>query len=138
MKKTKNRQDKWSSLWKSSKKPGKQRKYRHNAPLHIKQELMGCHLSPELRKKYGVRAVQLRKGDKVKMLRGSFKKKTGKVDEVDLKNLKVSIAGIEINKKEGSKVKPYFHPSNLVITELDLSDKRRESKLKGKTKGKEE
>lgn len=134
----KRKRKKWSSSWKGSKKPKKQRKYRSNAPLHIKQKLMSSHLSPELRKKYSIRAVQLKKGDKVKILRGSFRKKTGKVDEVDLKDLRVSIAGIEINKKEGSKVKPYFQTSNLMITELDISDKRREEKLKKKSKGKEE
>lgn len=129
---------KWSSSWKGSKKPKKQRKYRSNSPLHMKQKLMGCHLSPELRKKYGVRAAQLRKGDKVRVLRGSFKKKTGKVEEVVLKDLRVSIGGIEINKKDGSKVKPYFQPSNLMIIEIDISDKRREEKLKKKSKAKEE
>lgn len=123
----------WSSSWRSSRKPKKQRKYRTNAPLHIRQKLMGCHLSRELRKKHNVRSMPIRKGDKVKVLTGSFSGKTGKVDEVNLKNLKVSIAGIEVTKKDGSKVKPFISPSNVMITELDLSDKRREKKIKRKT-----
>lgn len=127
----------WSSQWKSSKKPKKQRKYRDNAPLHKKQKLMGCHLSKELRKKHNVRAVQLRKGDKVRIMRGSFRGKTGKVDDVNLKKLKATITGIEVSKKDGSKVKPYIHPSNMMIIELDLSDKRREEKIKSKSKVKE-
>ena len=121
---------KWSSSWKASKKPKKQRKYRYNAPLHLKQKMLGCHLSPDLRKKYGRRSIQIRNGDKIKIMRGGFKGKTGKVDEVDLKNLKVSVAGIEVTKKDGSKVKPYIEPSNLMITELELGDKRREENLK--------
>lgn len=127
----------WTSSWKSSKKPKKQRKYRTNAPLHIRQKMMGCHLSPELRKKYGIRAVSIRKGDKVMIMSGSFRKKTGKVDDVNLKWMKVTITGIEVAKKDGSKVKPYFHPSNLMITELELGDKRREDNLKKKTAKKE-
>lgn len=128
-----NMRKKWSSSWISSRKPKKQRKYRTNAPLHTKQKLMGCHLSKELRKKHNVRSMPIRKGDKVKILTGSFSGKTGKIDEVDLKKLKVSIAGIEVTKKDGSKVKPYVDPSNIMITELDLSDKRREKKMKRKT-----
>lgn len=137
MKKARKKRKIWSSSWKSSKKPKKQRKYRYNSPLHVKQKLIGCHLSKDLRRKHGTRAVQLRKGDKVKVMRGDFKKKTGKVEEIDLKNLSVSVGGIEINKKDGSKVKPYFQPSNLMVIELDLGDKRREEKLKKKSKAKE-
>jgi len=132
MKKPRKLRKLWSGAWKASKKPKKQRKYRSNAPLHVKQKLMGCHLSPELRKKYGLRAIPIRKGDKVKVLRGSSKKKTGKVDEVNLKRLKVSISGVEINKKDGSKVKIYFAPSNLMITDLDMTDKRRKNMKKTK------
>lgn len=128
---------KWSSAWKASKKPKKQRKYRYNAPLHTKQKMMSCHLSPELRKKHGIRSIPIRKGDKVKILVGSFRGKTGKIDEADIKNLKVSIAGIEITKKDGSKVKPYIDPSNLMITEMELGDKRREKKMKRKNRKEE-
>lgn len=121
---------KWSSSWKASKKPNKQRKYRVNAPLHTKQKMLSCHLSQDLRKKYERRSIQIRSGDKVKVMVGSFKGKTGKVDDVNLKKIKVSIAGIDITKKDGSKVKPYFNPSNLMILELELGDKMRADKLK--------
>lgn len=124
----------WSIAWGSSKKPRKQRKFRENAPLHVKQKMVGCHLSPELRKKYGRRSVQLRKGDKVKVLRGSFKGHTGKADIINLKRLKVYITGIEVNKKDGSKVTPPLDPSNLMITDLDLNDKRRERMIKKEAK----
>ncbi|PIN86493.1 50S ribosomal protein L24 [Candidatus Woesearchaeota archaeon CG10_big_fil_rev_8_21_14_0_10_44_13] len=128
---------KWSSAWNASKKPKKQRKYRSNAPLHVKHKMISCHLSPELRKKHGIRAIPLRKGDKVKILVGNSRGKTGKIDEVDLKSLKVSIAGIEITKKDGSKVKPYIDPSNLMIIELDLGDKKRDKKMKRKNRKEE-
>ncbi|MFH0977964.1 MAG: 50S ribosomal protein L24 [Candidatus Woesearchaeota archaeon] len=121
---------KYSSSWKGSSKARKQRKYRFNAPLHIKQKFMSSHLSKELRAKHKLRSVQLRKGDKVKIARGQFKNKTGKVDRIDLKSERVYISSIEIIKKDGSKVLYPLHPSNLVIQELNLDDKKRKEKLK--------
>lgn len=122
---------KFSTSWKSSKKPKKQRKYRYNAPLHIKQKFMGCHLSKELRKKHGKRSVPVRKGDKVKVLRGQFKGTIGKVDRVDLKKTRVYVTGIERTKKEGTKSFYPIHPSNIIIIDLNLDDKKR---IKGKKK----
>lgn len=119
----------WSSSWKSSNQPRKQRKYRHNAPLHTKQKFVAVHLSKELRKKYQRRSLTARKGDVVKILRGQFSGKTGKVLRVDLKKSRLHIEGIENIKKDGTK-KPYpLQPSNLAITELNLDDKLRQEKL---------
>jgi len=117
---------KFSKSWKSSKQPRKQRKYRYNAPLHIKQKFMHVHLSKELREKYNRRNMGIRKGDKVKVLRGEFKGHSNKVNRVDLKNTKVFIEGIEITKKDGAKVARSIEPSNLVIVELNLDDKMRQ------------
>ena len=71
---------KFTTTWKKSTQVKKQRKYRYNAPLHIKQKFMHSHLSPELRKKHNTRSAQLKTGDKVKILRGAFRKKEGKVE----------------------------------------------------------
>ncbi len=125
---------KFSTHWKSSVQPRKQRKYRYNAPLHVRQKFLHVHLSPELRAKYGTRAVQVRKGDKAKVLRGKFKKQEGKVERVNLKRERVFVSGMEYTKKDGAKVPVGFNPSNLMITVADVSDKRRKlGKEKGKT-----
>ena len=116
---------KFSKKWKSSRQPRKQRKYRANAPLHIKHKLMSANLKKELRKKYGRRSFPLRKEDSVKIMLGEFKKKTGKIALVDLKKLRVSIEGIQRAKKDGTKINVWFDPSNLQIQELDLDDKER-------------
>ena len=76
---------KFSSSWRRSSQPRKQRKYRYNAPLHIKQKFVSTHLSKNLRDKYKKRNINLRKGDSVKVMRGQFKNKSGKVEEVNLK-----------------------------------------------------
>ena len=115
----------FSKSWKKSKQPRKQRKYRYNAPLHIRQKFVNVHLSKELKDKYKTRNVMLRKGDKVKIERGQFKKKSGTVDRIDLKKTKVYINGIEVLKKDGTKTVYPIHPSNLIITELSLDDKKR-------------
>ncbi len=115
----------FSDKWIMSKQPRKQRKYSYNAPLHIRGRFMAAHLSKELIKKYNRRSIRLRKGDKVTILRGQFKKKTGKIERIDLKETKVYIAGVEMIKKDGTKVFYPIHPSNLVVTELNLDDKKR-------------
>lgn len=116
---------KFSTSWKRSKQSRKQRKYRYNAPLHIKQKFMRVHLSRELKKKYGKRNLGLKKGDKVKIVKGQFKKHVGKVDRIDLKKTRVYISGVEVAKKDGTKTTYPIHPSNLIVTELDLDDKMR-------------
>ena len=122
----------FSNSWKSSKKPRKQRKYRANAPLHIRGRFLNVNLSKDLRKKYGKRSIRVRKGDKVRIMRGSFKKKEGGIERVDTKKSRVYISKIESEKKEGSKALIPIQPSNLMILELNLDDKKRKEKLERK------
>jgi large subunit ribosomal protein L24 len=115
----------FSNTWNSSKNPGKQRKFRMRAPLHIKGNFLNAHLSKELHKKYLVRSIRIRTGDKVRILRGQYKKQDAKVEEVDVKKGKVFLSKIEHVKKDGSKARYPIHPSNLLITELNTDDKKR-------------
>lgn len=124
--------EKFSTGWKRSTQPRKQHKYRYSAPLHVKQKLFHVHLSPELRKKYGFRNIMVRKGDKVKIVSGQFIGKDGKVDRLVLERGLIFIGGIEIIKKDGTKIPFALKPSHLVITELELSDKLRKEKLDSK------
>ena len=70
---------KFSKHWKASTQPRKQRKYRAKAPLHVIKRFLSANLSKDLRKKYGKRNLTLRKGDTVKVMRGKFRKKQGKI-----------------------------------------------------------
>jgi large subunit ribosomal protein L24 len=115
----------FSASWVSSTQPRKQRKYRYNAPLHIKSNFLSVNLSKDLRKKYGMRNIRVRKGDKVKVMRGNNKKHVGKVDSVDMIHVKVFVEGVEQVRKDGSKSFKQIDPSNLQIIELDTSDKLR-------------
>lgn len=100
---------------------------------------MSANLSKELRIKYRKRSLPLRKGDMVKIMRGKFRKKTGKIAVVDAKKMRTEIEGIQIKKQDGSKVNVKFNPSFLQVTELNLEDrKRNEALMRQKNKSKDQ
>ncbi len=109
---------KFSTHWKASKQPRKQRKYLANAPLHLRKKFVSINLSKELRKKVGKRNLPVKKDDKVKICRGKFKGKEGKIVEVNLKKMKVVVEGIQVKKMDGSKANVKMQPSNLQIIEM--------------------
>jgi len=126
---------KFSTSWIGSKQPRKQRKYRANAPLHLKHKFLSANLSKPLRAKHGKRSLPLRKGDEVLVMRGSFKKKKAKVASIDLKNSRVALEGIQRTKQDGTKVNVFFNPSSVQIQTLNLDDMNRIKALnRGKPK----
>jgi len=108
-----------------SKQPRKQRKLIYKAPLHIRHKLMSVKLSEELREQYKRRSLPVKKGDTIKVMRGDFKDHEGKIEKVDLKNYRVMIEGMSVQKPDGNKVYHSVHPSNIMILELDLEDDER-------------
>jgi large subunit ribosomal protein L24 len=122
----------FSTHWKESKQPRKQKKYLAKAPLHLKRKLLSVNLSKDLRKKYSRRNILLRKGDLVKITRGKFNKKQGKIIKTETKTGKIFIEGIQIKKIDGSKIDIPIKASNIQIIELNLDDKERNKKLKNK------
>lgn len=116
----------------SSASPGKQRLRRYKAPRHILGKFLSAHLSPELRNKYGRRAVRLRQGDTVKVIKGTFKNIEGKVKRVDVKRQMAYIENVSIKKADGSTVDVPIRIPNLMITQLNLDDKYRKEKLEAK------
>lgn len=118
----------WSKSWVSSKQPRKQRKYRYNAPLHTLRKYLAAHLSKDLRKKYGKRSLVVRKGDKVKIMRGKFKKQEGEVTKVDVRKGRIYIKGIAKKKIAGTEVQLPINPSKVMLIELNLEDSKRLSK----------
>jgi len=109
----------------ASPKPKVQRKAFYNAPLHLRHKLASAHLSKELRDKLGIRSLPVIVGDKVMIMKGDHKGKTGKVVEVDLKGLWVKVEGITRKKADGTEVLVKFRPWNLLILDLNLKDKWR-------------
>ena len=89
--------------------PRKQRKANYDAPAHKRRKLMSSHLSPELRAKYDIRALPVRKGDVVKIMRGDgvktgrdekkvIKGKEGRVTDVFRRDLKIAVEGVNFKK----------------------------------------
>ncbi len=112
-----------------SKKPRKQRKLYFKAPLHKKRKMLAAHLAENLLLKYDRRSTTLVKGDSVKVMVGSYKGHEDKVANVNIKKQVVEVEGITTVKADGTKVAKPIHPSNLLITKLNLTDKWRRKKL---------
>lgn len=90
---------------------------------------MSANLSKELRKENSVRSIPVRTGDTVKIMTGQFKGKTGKVTKVSLVKMKVYVDGVSTKRNDGTDAMYPIHPSNLQITKLDTSDKKRAEKI---------
>ena len=115
----------FSKKWVGSTQPRKQRKYRSNAPLHIKRKLLAAHVSKTLRKEINKRSMVLRKGDEVIIMRGEFRGKKGIVSEVNLKKSKIFIDNVKKKKVSGQEIMIPTDPSNVQITKLKMEDKMR-------------
>jgi large subunit ribosomal protein L24 len=113
-----------------SKQPRKQRKALYTAPLHQRRKRMSVNLSHDLREELGRRSLPVKVGDKVTVLRGDFKGQEGEVEAIDIKKYKVTIDGVTINKADGNSAFLEVHPSNLMITDADLDDDRRNKHVK--------
>lgn len=127
-------QKKFSKSWKSSTQTRKQRKYVYNAPNHIRHKMMSAPLTKELRKTHGIRNVVVRTGDTVEVTTGQFSGQSGKVAKVNLAKLRVYVGGVTQNKRDGTSVMYPIHPSNVIITKLDLSDDLRKAKIESRAK----
>jgi large subunit ribosomal protein L24 len=117
----------------SSTKAKKQRKARSDAPLHKRKRMVAAHLDSSLMREYNVRSLTVRKGDTVKVIRGSqdFKGSESKVAAVDLNKYKIVIENVTIAKADGTQKQKAVDPSDVVITKLDMSDPWRKQKLEG-------
>ena len=94
---------------------------------------MVAHFSKELKNQYDRRGFPVRKGDEVAVMRGKFKKRTGKVARVDTKKYRVYIEGVMIKRTDGTERQAGIDASNLRITRLNLDDKKRVAALIRKT-----
>jgi len=121
----------------TSSKPKKQRKWHYSKPLHLIQKEFSVHLSKDLRKSVGKRSLEVRKGDTVKVLRGSEKYvgKQGKITSVLRQKRQVLIEGIIRKRTDGTEIPIPFRSSNLMLVTMEEKDDRR---VKGKKVKKEE
>ncbi|KAJ8645142.1 hypothetical protein MRB53_006890 [Persea americana] len=110
------------------------RKAHFTAPSSIRRVLMSAPLSSDLRSKYSVRSVPVRKDDEVQVVRGTYKGREGKVVQVYRRKWVIHVERITRDKGNGSTVNVGVHPSKVVVTKLKL-DKDRKALLDRKAKG---
>jgi large subunit ribosomal protein L24 len=110
----------------TSKSPRKQRRAIHNAPLHRRRKALVARLSAELRDKYGVRNLPVRKDDEVLVVDGMFSGVQGKVARVGLKEYVIFIDGVTAEKTSGQSYFVPIKPSRVTIVKLKLDDWRNE------------
>merc|ERR1719230_538404 len=106
----------------------KSRKAHFTAPSSVRRKIMSAHLNKELKQKYHVKSMPIRKDDEVIVVRGSNKGREGKVIQVYRKKYVIHIERVTREKSNGSTVNVGIHPSNVLITKLKL-DKDRKAKL---------
>ena len=85
-----------------TKKPGKSRKMRFNAPHHIKRKYFSAPLSPSLKTQYGTRSMPIIRDDTVQITKGDRRLSEGKVLRVDSKRGKIYIEGVTRTRMDGS------------------------------------
>ncbi len=113
---------------KLTKQPSKQRKMLYQAPLHKRRKMLTAPLSPTLAEKEGVKSLVIRKGDTVRIRRGSFRGIEGEVSKVGLKNMMVTIEGVTFEKSDGSAQHFPVRACNCEIINLkNMKDKRRKA-----------
>ena len=116
--------------------PRKQRNARRDAPMHTRKKLMHSNVALQLRTKLGtkLRSILIKKGDKVLIISGSFKKKEGTVMNVDYSKLKVFVEGVSRSNAKGQQKLIPIDPSNLRIIDGDFTTKDRKAVLERSAK----
>ncbi|KAK1247060.1 hypothetical protein MKX08_000862 [Trichoderma sp. CBMAI-0020] len=114
----------------------KSRRAHFKAGSGERRTIMSAPLSKELREKYNVRSIPIRKDDEVTIVRGSNKGREGKVTSVYRLKYVIHVERVTRDKASGQSVPLGIHPSNVVITKLKL-DKDRESILARSKVGRE-
>ena len=120
------------------------RKAHFSAPSSVRRKLMSAPLSKELRTKYAVRSLPVRKDDEVVVTRGPFKSAhAGKVISVYRKKWCLHIERVQREKANGATVSVGIHPSKVEIVRLKIDrdrkkilDRKNRTKLQEKAKGK--
>ena len=115
----------------TSSKARTQRRRAGNAPLHRRHRALAAHVDRALSDKSKLhlpRSLPIREGDVVRILRGGFRGKEGKIVSVDLKHGTAVIEGITIEKVDEKRVPRPIHASNLLLIKMDDTDAWRRKK----------
>merc|ERR1712134_172495 len=111
----------------------KSRKAHFTAHSSQCRKLMSAPLSKDLRTKYSVRSLPVRKDDEVMIVRGHYHDREGKVTQVYRKKWRIHVERVTRDKANGQTVPVGIHPSKVIITKIKL-DKDRKALLERKNR----
>lgn len=108
-------------------KPDTERKKYYSEKLHKKKKRVHAHLSKDLRGKLKkkTRSLQIRKGDTVKVMRGSKKGKEAKVSRVNTVRKKIYLEGVSVTNARAKEMPVALEPSNLLLVGLESTPERK-------------
>eukprot|EP01056_Protomagalhaensia_sp_Gyna25_P002050 Protomagalhaensia_sp_Gyna_25__2049@NODE_20_length_7955_cov_303_925088_g13_i0_p8_GENE_NODE_20_length_7955_cov_303_925088_g13_i0NODE_20_length_7955_cov_303_925088_g13_i0_p8_ORF_typecomplete_len172_score35_19Ribosomal_L26/PF16906_5/5_1e39KOW/PF00467_29/5_2e05_NODE_20_length_7955_cov_303_925088_g13_i073727887 len=110
------------------------RKRHYNAPSHMRRKIMSAPLCKELKEKYGIRCMPIRKDDKVMITRGSRHDDEGLVTNVYRKKWSIYVDKVTRENTKGE-IKPIpLRAGSCIITELHM-DKSRKKIIARKAEG---
>ena len=119
------RTENWSREWNSSTNPTKQRKYRENAPMHVKDKLVSANLNETLREELGTRNLPVKIGDRAEVMRGDERGAEGIISNIDREEEKLYINNLDRQKTDGTVKEIALRPSNVQLQALNLEDPER-------------
>jgi large subunit ribosomal protein L24 len=117
-----------------TKNPTKQRNRIAKASSFHRHKLISARLSQDLRKKYNVKKLTVRKGDTVYITAGDFVGAEGKVQSADYKNQRLYIEGVAREKSDKSKLMYPIHVSKIVIKRFGKVGQTRKAILERRAK----
>ncbi len=117
----------------------KQRKKFFNLPNHSRNKLFTAKLHGDLRAEHEIKRMTISKGDTVLVVRGEFRDMEGKVSKIERQKAQIFIEGASIEKSSGTTFDIPIHPSNVVLTKIEVKkDKWRKKIIDRKLKATEE
>lgn len=114
----------------------KVRKHYFNATKDEKHIALSAPLSKELQTTHGIKRLPIRRDDEVKVVRGQFKERGGRVVAVKLRSMRINVESVTKQKINNETVYIPIHPSNVVITKLKM-DKHRKTLIEKKKVGRD-
>ena len=107
----------------------RQRKALYNAHTAKRRRLMSVPLSKDLRARFHRRALPLRKGDTVRILKGSYEGREERVAKVDRRALAVTLDNVTSKTGESKQTPLPVRTGSLVLVHLNLADPWRRRRL---------
>ncbi|MDQ1280204.1 MAG: large subunit ribosomal protein [Thermoproteota archaeon] len=108
----------------------------YNTSIKTIRKQITAALSPNLLEEYKTNSMQVREGDTVTIMRGSFAGVEGKVVRVDVQKSFLYVEGITREKTDGTAKLIPIHPSKVMIRNLNLEDKKRKEILQRRSAAK--